>query len=222
MKFIKTEGTAELAAALADALNAALAKSEPVLWLVPGGSNTQVATSAMAQLNPRNLAYLTVMLTDERFGPPGHKDSNYEQLKNLGFNYGTARFINVLEAGDVKAVRQQYNDEARKHFNEAKMVIGFFGMGPDGHVAGILPFSPPTVSGKIWVENYETDPFVRVTLTPFALSHVATAFVGAYGAEKLMALQNLHDKMLSIKEQPAQLLHHIPKVYIYNDQLGDV
>lgn len=221
MEFIKSEGTAELEAALILAINTVLMADKKVLWLVPGGSNINVACQVMKQLKA-NLGNLMIMLSDERIGKAGHPDSNYSQLHDKGFDYREATFNDILTAGDQEAITRLYAEEAKRNFNAADKIIGFFGMGSDGHIAGILPHSPAATAGHVWAESYESEPYTRVTLTPFALSHVQQAFVGAYGSEKLPALTNLHDKMLSITEQPAQILHHITESKIYNDQIGGV
>ncbi len=222
MKFIRTRGTTELEHALSSALNTALAKNEPVLWLVPGGSNISIAVKVMASLDSANLAHLTIALTDERYGSPGHADSNYFQLRQNGFNPGGAQFADLLEGASFEETVDASSKTMEEMFAGAKTVIGFFGMGPDGHIAGILPHSPAAVSDETWMIGYDGGQFKRFTLAPFALSHIHQAFVGAFGESKLEALNNLHDKMLPITEQPAQILRHIESVTIYNDQIeGD-
>jgi len=53
-----------------------------VLWLVPGGSNIPIAVEAMdmirKEMSGLSLKYLTITLSDERYGSVGHKDSNWK------------------------------------------------------------------------------------------------------------------------------------------------
>jgi 6-phosphogluconolactonase/glucosamine-6-phosphate isomerase/deaminase len=221
MEFIKTEGTHELVTALSGALIAALKQNLRVLWLVPGGSNIHVAVEVMAKIPEKDTHRLTVMLTDERYGEIGHENSNYYQLKQAGFVEHEARFIQTLSGSSFDETLAYAEKVTEKLFSEAGSVIGFFGMGADGHVAGILPHSP-AATAQSWVSGYDGGQHQRITLTPFALSHLSMAIVGAFGAEKRPELERLCHQQLPVAEQPAQLLKHIPKVQIFNDQIrGD-
>lgn len=222
MQFIRVQGTAELEEALTGALNDALAKSR-VLWLIPGGSNIPVAINVMKRLSIVNINHLTIALTDERYGPAGHEDSNFALLHKGGFTERGATFADILRTGSSLAETTQAAGIAMGNLmKKAETIIGFFGMGPDGHIAGILPDSPAAVLDEAWVIGYDAGQFKRMTLTPFALLRVQIAVVGAFGPEKLMALEMLHHSALPVSEQPAQILRKIPKAYIFNDQIGDL
>lgn len=222
MKFIRVEGTVELEHALISELDLALSQNKPVLWLLTGGSNIAVETRVMAALAPTNFANLTMVLTDERHGEPGHADSNFFQLQQAGFNTRGAIFKDILTPGATLVdCAEAAGLVMKKAFSGAGEVIGFFGMGADGHIAGILPNSPAAVRDEKWMIGYDGGQFRRITLTPFALSHVQTAYVGAFGPEKLTALETLQHTMLPMPEQPAQILRSLPTVYIYNNQIGD-
>lgn len=221
MEFIKSLSTTDLEAALTKCLNDELALNEPVLWLVPGGSNINVAAKVIAKLEPENLHNLTIALTDERYGEPGHKDSNYFQLAQAGFDFKNVNFADLLAGVNFEETVADSAQKMSDLFARNPTIIGFFGMGADGHIAGILPNSLAAVSDEKWMIGYDSHPFKRFSLTPYALSHVDIAFLGAFGNEKLEALNNLHDKILPISEQPAQILRHIPEVYIYNSLISD-
>ncbi len=221
MDFIRVEGVSELETALILALNAALAKKETVLWLVPGGSNIKTAVAVMSHLEVNNLVNLTIALTDERYGEPGHADSNFLQLHQNGLETRGATFLDLLDGSPFEETVARASRNMEILFKREKIIVGYFGMGADGHIAGILPHSPAAVSDETWMVGYDGGQFQRFTLTPFALSHVQQAFVGAYGVEKLQPLTTLQNKMVPVTEQPAQILRHIPEVSIFNDQLGD-
>jgi 6-phosphogluconolactonase/glucosamine-6-phosphate isomerase/deaminase len=220
MRFIKVGGTAELESELHDALQSALKNNLKVLWLVPGGSNAAVVVTVMAMMPQRDLHRLTLMLTDERFGAIGHPDSNYHQIMEAGLLEHDATFVQTLSGSTFEETIHYAGTAAQKLLEESGAVIGFFGMGADGHIAGILPHSVAATSDG-WVAGYEAEPYRRITLTPFALSHVTTAIVGAFGSGKEPALSRLRNEQLPVEEQPAQILKHIPRVTIYNDQIGD-
>lgn len=217
MRFIKA-GREALEVALAEQLKTALAKGTVTL-LVPGGSNITSVVKVMDSIGRDNTDKLTLLLSDERYGPIDHPDSNYYQMKQAGLNLQRATFVETLSGSSLEDTVSYYAKAAEKLMSEANTVIAFLGMGADSHVAGILPNSPAVEALNEWVVGYQAKDFVRLTLTPFALSHVSCAIIGAYGSEKGSALRALAEQNVSASEQPAQILKHIPDVSIYNDQL---
>lgn len=203
-------------------LKAALKKYERVLWIITGGSNLAMIAQIMDKISGTESAKLAIMLSDERFGPIGFPDSNLKQLYDAGFKPKRATVVPVLRPGVLLKETTEFYDEAvRTAFAAADFTFAQLGMGPDGHVAGILPGSPATKPTKKWVMSYETPEFTRITLTPFALSRLSEAFLPVFGKAKKTALENLRDKQLTISKQPAQLLKKLPIVAVLNDQIGD-
>lgn len=202
-------------------LQAALKNNKRVLWLVPGGSNIPVSVAVMHELDAASTDKLAIMLTDERFGLVGHKDSNLRQLIEAGFEAKKATIVPVLHEGlDLHQTANLYANAAHTAFASATAIIGQFGMGADGHIAGIKPGSPAASAEEDWAVGYEWDDFARLTLTAPAISQIKTVFVLAYGELKNQALNNLKTKKLSINVQPAQILKKLKNVNIYNNQLG--
>jgi 6-phosphogluconolactonase/glucosamine-6-phosphate isomerase/deaminase len=166
------------------------------------------------------LAALAILPTDERYGPPGHKDSNAEQLREAGFEPGEATWVDVLVHNvPLEQTIRFYNDIAATALASATAIIAQFGIGPDGHIAGILPDSPATEAGTATATGYETPEFTRITLTPLALKQVHTAYALAYGDSKKEALKRLQKNKESLAELPSGLLYGIPEAYVYNDQI---
>jgi 6-phosphogluconolactonase/glucosamine-6-phosphate isomerase/deaminase len=128
---------------LAERIINALHAGQQVLWLVPGGSSIAVAAAASHILRGKDLRLLTVSLTDERYGEVGHADSNWQQLSDTGFSLPGASLVPVLEKGeDRDLTTEQYGESLRGLLKKADYALGFFGIGADGHTAGILPGSP--------------------------------------------------------------------------------
>jgi 6-phosphogluconolactonase/glucosamine-6-phosphate isomerase/deaminase len=205
---------------VAERLKKELSAKKQVLWLVSGGSNIEIETAAMAAI-PANLQpNLTVMLSDERYGPYGHKDSNLQQLQDAGFNAGRAKVIPVIvpESLPMGATASHYEDNVRTIFAEADTIIAQLGIGDDGHIAGILPNSEATTATDL-VANYSAELYDRITLTFNALKKVNAVYVFAFGEDKRPQLERLRDTEVPLAEQPAQFLKQIPEVYVYNDQI---
>lgn len=218
MKFSKVKGKAELAAALAESITNRLSEGSKVLWLVPGGSNIPVVVEAMSLVPVSLTDGLTIMLTDERYGLVGHADSNLSLLRKAGFDPGSAKSVRVLDGVGLDETVARYANLVEESFAAAEYRLGFFGMGADGHIAGILPGSPAVGSADP-VCGFKADDFVRITLTPAAIINLDEAIVGAFGSKKVAALKKLRDEVLSAAEQPAQILKSIEKTVIFNDQI---
>lgn len=219
MQFVLAD-TAAGVRQLGELLKQSLAAGKPTLWLVPGGSNIPIAVQVM-NLLPANLTKkLTIMLGDERYGPVGHVGSNAEQLRVAGFDFKHATFIPILTGNDMKTTAQKYEAAVQKHFTDCELLVGQFGMGADGHIAGILPHSPgATAIGELTV-GYDWSDYARITLTFPAIRQLDVAYAFVYGAGKRRALERLHNEDLPLAEQPAQILKAVDKSYVYNDQLS--
>ncbi len=208
--------------ALGQRLNSELTAKRRVLWLVSGGSNIGASVQIMAALPTELTASLTVMLVDERYGPPEHADSNWAQLLRAGFDHKSARLRPVLEAGQsFELALEHYRQLVSEEFAAAEVIVAQLGMGDDGHIAGILPDSSAAREDQALVVSYEAGDFQRLTLTFPALRNVTANYVLAFGKNKRQALTNLRDQTISPIDQPAQILKQLSEVYIYNDQLGD-
>jgi 6-phosphogluconolactonase/glucosamine-6-phosphate isomerase/deaminase len=217
--FRKTQQTAPAAGHIADTISRALAGNNRVLWLVPGGSSIAVAVEASRLLQGNDLQRLSVTLTDERFGPVGHTDSNWLQLQEAGFALPGAKLVPVLDGHDREATVRAYGQLLTRLFAEHDFKLGLFGLGADGHIAGALPASPAVSSSDMAV-GYVAGVFERITMTPQAITQLDEAVVYAMGESKQPVLTQLQ-KELPLDQQPAQVLKKVPSVTIYNDMIGE-
>jgi 6-phosphogluconolactonase/glucosamine-6-phosphate isomerase/deaminase len=209
--------------AIATRISTELSAGKRVLWLVSGGSNIAIEVAVMTrvreQVNDR-LSGLAIMPMDERYGKPGHSDSNSEALRQAGFEPGTATWVDILTHNvSFDQTIDFFNDVAATALANASVVIGQFGMGADGHIAGILPGSPAAVADEATVAGYEWSDYTRLTLTPRALLQVNTAYVPAFGDGKQAALVRLQEHTELLATLPAVLLYQIPDTYVYNDYI---
>lgn len=223
MKFLR-EGSEKAVRKIAGRICQELEAGKRVLWLTSGGSNTAIEVDVMKLVREHaddKLGGLAIMPMDERYGNPGHKDSNTQQLREAGFDPGTATWVDVL-THDVPFDQTVsfYGEVAAAALTNAAVIIGQFGLGPDGHVAGILPGSPATDADEVAVAGYEWTDYPRMTLTPMALRRVQVAFVPAYGEGKKEALKRLQKNDEPLEVLPAKLLYDIPEVYVYNDVIS--
>lgn len=211
-------GLAQLHDRIASELNA----GRRVLWLVPGGSNIPLTVSVMDELRhttDKYLAGLTLMLTDERYGPLGHPDSNYYQLKQAGLVTGAARFIQTLAGTGLEETVRYYGQAFNEAADGHPVVIGQFGIGADGHIAGVLPHSPAAASAEP-AAGYDAGQFVRLTLTFLSFRRVTAAYAFAFGAEKSAALTSLQTESRDLQDQPCHILKELPEATLFTDQIN--
>jgi 6-phosphogluconolactonase/glucosamine-6-phosphate isomerase/deaminase len=222
MKLIQVENAPGCQAPLFDRLLKEVQnpQTKRVLWLVSGGSNIALSVTIMDHLPDDLTPKLAIALTDERFGPVGFSDSNFQQLLDAGFQPKQATFLPVLVPDlDLEATRQRYEDAITTAFESADVIIAQFGIGTDGHIAGILP-DTSSVSNTNFVVAYQTEQYTRLSLTLEALKGVTAAYVFAFGSDKQTALEKL-SKDIPLDDEPSQILKQIPDSYVYNDQMGE-
>ncbi len=192
-----------------------LKKEESVLWLVPGGSAIKIAVLASRIISEEPHSNLVVSLTDERYGDVGHKDSNTKQLSDAGFSLPDAKIIPVLSNKSMEETSSDFTQSLERALKTSDYKIGFFGMGKDGHTAGILPNSEAVFADGLTC-GYNTDTFKRITITFKAIEQLDEAVIYAVGEEKYPALKNLEGD-LPLSEQPAQIYKKISKVTLFTD-----
>lgn len=221
MEFIKTADPTLGIAAVAARLEKELKHNKRVLWLLCGGSGVSAEVQILRRLREnKNIKHLAIMLMDERFGAPGHADSNWQRLVEAGADFTGMYALPVLTDQSLEETVAAYNKLTKTAFDAADTVIGQFGVGADGHTAGVLPNSPAAHNTDKLVVAYEAKPFTRITLTHQALKWVDAAYVFAYGAEKKQALTALKAHKQSFQKLPSTIFWDLPEAHIYNDQIG--
>ncbi len=221
-----------------------LDEGKRVLWLICGGSNIPISVEVLniikkaAQsptdshdeeivrqnldvngeyVKPINLKDLTVMLTDERYSSINHPESNWRHLKEGGFDFDVVTAIPVLIGKSFEETTKMYGVNLRDAWSEADIVIGQFGIGVDGHIAGVLPRTMGVASPGT-VVSYEAGKFRRMTMTLATIAKLDCAYVFAYGESKKEAMNNLKED-LTEEAQPAQVLKRVKDVTIFTDTI---
>jgi 6-phosphogluconolactonase/glucosamine-6-phosphate isomerase/deaminase len=205
---------------LGERLNNELEAGRSVLWLLSGGSNIAAAVEIMQALPDSLTAKLTVTLVDERYGSPGHADSNLAQLVQAGFEPKHAKLLPVLREGwDFEETRRNYEKTLFDALADTDCAIALFGIGDDGHIAGILPRSVAAEVTKPAIVAYHRDPYDRLTPSFAVLQQMTASYTLAFGDNKKPALTRLYNEDLTLAEQPAQILKQLSEAYVYNDQI---
>lgn len=207
---------------LVEALKTHLANGEKVLLLVSGGSGIAVSSEVSKQLIGSDLTGLYVTLTDERYVPFGHKDENWQQLLDTGFDLPGAQTYRVIQEGDVnrEITASAFEKTLEDWVNLADFSVGLFGIGPDGHTSGIKPDSP-AVHAEAWTSEYTGEDFERITTTPNFISQLDEVITYAVGKPKFETLAKLIHENLPVDEQPAQVLKEAARSTLFTDYTED-
>jgi 6-phosphogluconolactonase/glucosamine-6-phosphate isomerase/deaminase len=195
-----------------------LQSGKRVLLFLTGGSSISIGVKIADILREEDknlLEYLTVTLTDERYGPIDHFNSNFFQLNEKGFNLPSAKIIPILIDDDRNITTEKFTANLNEEFTKAEYKIGLFGIGADGHTAGILPNSEAT-HAKGLAFSYDTPTFSRITITFKAIEKLDEAVVWMQGEEKWPIIEDLKTEIDVIK-QPAQILKKVPLLTIFTD-----
>lgn len=223
MKFIKTPdvevGVKEVITKLRDEL----AKNQRVLLLICGGSNipheVRVLRAVQKHKHAKNLA---VLFMDERFGPVGHAYSNWQQLLDAGADLSGLYALPVLRGLRLDETVNQYTKLSNVAFGAADVILGLFGLGADGHTAGILPRSVASRKSAPAIVAYKSPPYTRITMTYKVLSRVTVAYVFSFGKTKADAVKSLKLNEKSFNSMPSKLFYDLPEAYVYNDTAGGI
>lgn len=219
MQYIQTkQPIIDSAAHAARVIRQHLDAGEHVLWLLSGGSGTTIAIEAAKLLTGAdNLKNLVISMTDERYGKVGHADENWQQLLDAGFKLTGAKLYRPLRAGDKLTTMEAYEAWMKKQFAAADFTVGIFGIGSDGHTAGIKPRTSAT-SAAGYTTDFIGDDFARMTITYQAIHKVNEAVIQASGDDKKVVLQQLLDRSAPLHDMPAQILHKAGSATLYTDQ----
>lgn len=218
MEFIKSTDQKAIATYILYRIVAELEMDKKVLWFMPGGSAIPIVRDILSQLTQFDTKNLTLTLTDERYGDPGHSDENWSVImKDLPTLKDTI-YLPINNGESLEQTILSHQKALQKLLDWADHSIGFFGIGADGHTAGILPKSP-AASSTDSVCGYKSEPYTRITITPNVIERLDDAFVYAVGKDKHDVLDML-ELPIDTSIMPAQFLKSVPELIIFNDYKG--
>ncbi len=205
--------------AIARGLDRALQSKLKVLWLISGGSNIPIEMEVLARLKHATHHNLTISLIDERFVPLDSPNSNWHALLDAGLTGEKARLEPPIINWDL-SLHDAAADWAKRLsgvMSEADVVLGQFGIGADGHTAGILPHTKGVHEDERLVVGYKGKDFERLTTTAVLFAKLDLATVVAMGESKKPVLESMPSD-ISVEDQPAQLLLQTDELIVYTDQ----
>lgn len=219
ISYKKTTGPLEVADYISAIVADKLKDKKSVFLLFTGGSGVDIGVEIAGQLSGLDLSNLTATLTDERYGPVGHPDSNWQQLSDKGLSLPGAELLPVLSGKPAADAAKQYSENLKNGFEQSDYSIGLIGVGPDSHIAGIKPLSP-AIEAKDLATYYKWDDFERLTMTFPAILRLDTAVSYIAGAAKKPAFETLRAEK-PLAKYPSQILKQVKQAIIFNDIIGE-
>ena len=203
-------------------------KSQPVLVLLSGGSALTFLDHISTEVLDERI---TLGVLDERFDS-SPQVNNCAQLKatqffNNALQRGVSYIDTELRAGETLPEAAERYDEALLLWqteHEDGIILATFGMGVDGHTAGIFPDVATLLEtytscvAPITIEPTINTYTKRFTVTPHFIATCVTAGV-AYvgGAEKCSMLERVIENDASSEDVPAILWHSVPTLTLVTD-----
>lgn len=215
MHYITTETPViEAANHLAAAITKHLEAGERVLWLLSGGSGAAIAVATSQRLVGVDLHNLFITMTDERYGPVDHADENWQQIMNAGFVVPGATLYRPLTGQSVADTVASWDTWLTAALADADFSIGVFGIGSDGHTAGIKPQSSATTASGL-VTAFAGDDFERLTITFPTIERLNEVVIQATGDDKAAIINRLVTGHGALGDMPAQILTTAPASTLY-------
>jgi 6-phosphogluconolactonase/glucosamine-6-phosphate isomerase/deaminase len=209
---------------LSHAIQSHLNNNESVLWLLSGGSAIDTAITVariLAENEQNDLSRLSISLVDERYGVLGHPNENWSQLLEKGFSLPGADLHRPLIGLEQSVTNESYGSWLQEHITEVDFSIGLFGIGADGHTAGIKPHTTAT-QAKGWSFAYSGPDFERITMTFDAIRALDQAVAQVMGVDKFAMIKSLLGSDTSLDDQPAQVLKEVKESILFTDYKEDI
>jgi 6-phosphogluconolactonase/glucosamine-6-phosphate isomerase/deaminase len=219
-----------LAFETAKAISAILEKEQgkDTLLMLAGGSAFAVYDAILPQWLSN---HVTIVMTDDRFSREMDINNShllqatdfYNESINADAYYISTEVWNEQTPEEL-AKRFEYGlRQWRKEFPDG-VVVAVFGMGGDGHIAGMIPsenFLELFENKEKWVVGYSTpnnEYHERITITmPFIRKHVDYVVAFISGEKKRIAFERLIAEEGSLEETPARILRELKNVEVFTD-----
>ena len=221
MEIIRDKNIKQLAA---QALTSSFkdAGRKPVLFLSSGGSVLGILDEANKKIFDRNVI---CGVLEERFSRETDVN-NFLQLKEKISGIAIRHWIDSVprntDTFGTLASRMEYEWRKWREANSGGKIIVTVGMGTDGHVAGIMPYSKADFDGPEWVRGYDAGSSIkyplRITATfEFFRNEVDNAIIYVAGVEKRSALERVLAEDGDLPETPARIFREMKNVKIFTD-----
>ncbi len=224
----------EVAATAGETLNELLLENQknPILLLLSGGSALEILDYVGDKALTENV---TITMLDERFSEDP-KNNNFLALQKTEF-YSFAQKMECSFFGSLPRPNESLKDFSKRYENNLQTwvtenpkgkIFAVFGIGQDGHTAGIFPnnnekefnemFNAQSLAIGYNAKN-NTPLNLRVTATLTFFKLINNAIIFACGKEKKSALSAFKEKTLPVYLLPALGILQTKNRQLFTDQV---
>ena len=183
-------GTSEIVDDVATAFARLVVQEGPRSIALSGGETAEECYAAVRALGP-DWSRVDVFMSDERFVPPSHPDSNEGMARRVLLDHVRPRAIHsMFREGPIEDAAVAYDDLVRA---APSIDIVHLGLGPDGHTASLFPGSPALDERSRFVvaTGDSRHPLPRLTFTFPGIARARLAVVTVAGPEKRDAIERI-------------------------------
>lgn len=204
-----------LAHGLAKSISDKLAASNRASLVLSGGNSPKEVLPQLAASDV-DWSRVDVLLSDERWVPEDHEDSNARMIKEHFLERGAAKatfhpmWVDTETPESGLAQVQHTVSKVAQPFD-----VAYLGMGPDGHFASLFPGDSVSTfeaeASCVVLGCAPSEPRQRISLTLSAFLETQTIFLHVTGTEK----RAVFDRAQTMRPSPAcpisLLLHLYPR-----------
>ncbi len=201
-------------------LTNAIQRCDEILWLLSGGSAINIEAKVASLLSLSQKKHISLGQIDERFVPIGSTEHNWQQLIKSGLKPEdfSAAWPILQPAMSIEECARNYQKILAQAFTECNFALGIYGIGADGHTAGIKPTNTQSdfkrYTGTSLVTAYSGADFQRITTTASVIKKLDEIDIYCCGANKTETIEALKTAIANHK-MPAQLLKKGKNVVIF-------
>lgn len=185
----RDEASAAVARRMAELCRDNLARFDRASLVVSGGT-TPGRCFELLSSETLDWPKVTLLLSDERWVPPDHADSNEKLLRDT-LLVGFARDANLVSVYREDFTVDEGCDALQSHYPADVFACSLLGMGTDGHFASLFPGVDEATAGlnpencRLYIPvSTAASPHPRASMTLAALSHCEEIILLIFGEEK--------------------------------------
>ena len=177
-------------------LHAGIDKYGDATWVLAGGSTPLLAYKIIASnyADALDWSKVTVIMGDERIGPPNGADNNWRKINEIIGSLPTVK-LRPDSDSSAEAAAADYNQKIsslpKADNNLPRLDLIWLGVGEDGHTLSLFPRHEsllPSADLIIPVHNSPKPPSDRISLSLRAIQGAQHALILAAGADKREAV----------------------------------
>lgn len=178
-------------------LNKAIEENSKAIWVLAGGSSPIAAYRVLVKqyADAVDWSKVTILIGDERFVSPTHKDSNWGSILRIFEANELTNKVQKLqpEILETAGLTATAYDEKIRTLGIGRFDLVWIGVGEDGHTLSLFPgnpaFTSETSEWVIPVYDSPKPPSERISLSLKALEYVSELVIFAVGGSKKAALK---------------------------------